>query len=123
MRMGSPQYGELILDGEPIADDIEHESRFDSRTTVWCTDTGIGGRANRSCGFRFRATPWPARETGGEAGVTAEARIVEHDKVHGDWVASLTKQRGGRVLQARYGSGPTAAAAALRAQKRHEQEQ
>ena len=24
--MGSPQYGELILDGEPIADDIEHES-------------------------------------------------------------------------------------------------
>jgi hypothetical protein len=26
LRMGSPQYGELILDGEPIADDIEHES-------------------------------------------------------------------------------------------------
>lgn len=24
--MGSPQYGELVLDGEPIADDIEHES-------------------------------------------------------------------------------------------------
>jgi hypothetical protein len=26
MRMGSPQYGELILDGEPIAKSIEHES-------------------------------------------------------------------------------------------------
>jgi hypothetical protein len=26
MRMGSPQYGELILDGEPIANDIEYES-------------------------------------------------------------------------------------------------
>jgi hypothetical protein len=26
LRMGSPQYGELILDSEPIADDIEHES-------------------------------------------------------------------------------------------------
>jgi hypothetical protein len=24
--MGSPQYGELILDGDPIATDIEHES-------------------------------------------------------------------------------------------------
>jgi hypothetical protein len=26
MRMGSPKYGELILDGEPIARSIEHES-------------------------------------------------------------------------------------------------
>jgi hypothetical protein len=26
MRMGSPQYGQLILDGEPIARDVEHES-------------------------------------------------------------------------------------------------
>jgi hypothetical protein len=26
MRMGSPQYGELILDGEPTAKSIGHES-------------------------------------------------------------------------------------------------
>jgi hypothetical protein len=26
MRMGSPQYGELVLDGEPFAKEIEHES-------------------------------------------------------------------------------------------------
>jgi hypothetical protein len=32
MRMGSPQYDELIHDGEPIADDIEHES------LIWSDD-------------------------------------------------------------------------------------
>lgn len=48
--------------------------------------------------------------------------VLEHETVHGGWVPSLTKLRGGRVLQ-RYCTGPTAEAAALRAQKRYEQEQ
>jgi hypothetical protein len=49
--------------------------------------------------------------------------VVERDEAHGDWVARVTQLRGGRVLQARYGSGPTAAEAALRAQERYGQEQ
>lgn len=49
--------------------------------------------------------------------------VVERDDLHGDWAARVTRPRDRRVLQTRYGSGPTAEAAALRAQKRYEQEQ
>ena len=49
--------------------------------------------------------------------------VVERDEGHGDWAARVTQLCGGRVLQARYGSGPTAAEAALRAQERYGQEQ
>jgi hypothetical protein len=44
--------------------------------------------------------------------------VVERDEAHGDWAARVTRPRGGRVLQARYGSGLTAAEAALRPQER-----
>lgn len=49
--------------------------------------------------------------------------VVVRDELHGDWSARLTRKRDGRVLQTRYGSGRTAEAAALSAQKRYEQEQ
>jgi hypothetical protein len=43
--MGSPQYGELILDGEPIAKSIEHES------LTWSDDRRLlGGQQLVSCG-------------------------------------------------------------------------
>jgi hypothetical protein len=49
--------------------------------------------------------------------------VVERDDLHGDWMARLTRKRDGRVLQPIYGSGPTPADAALRAQERYKQEQ
>lgn len=49
--------------------------------------------------------------------------VVQRDDLHGDWAAKVTRPHDGRVLQARYGNGPTAEAAALSAQKRYEQEQ
>jgi hypothetical protein len=94
--------------------------REDARAAVSTGTVRSGGMSTPSAGTDpvTEVSVWFARRK--------FVLTVERDERHDDWSAALSSRRRlgrGRVLQARYGTGATAAEAALRARERYQQEQ